>query len=97
MLSAEFIQLVSSKICYKKNYVQPFSREKIAEVRQQLWDDGDFEFKSHLKLEVHRQFRRGDATNCMVIVEGIDVVPRAGKLSWVFQRLLSIGRGMRCG
>jgi hypothetical protein len=80
MLSAKSIQLVSSKICCKRNCVQPFPREKIATIQQQLWGDGDFKFKSHLKLEVHHQFHGGDGENRMVTIEGIDVCPKGWQI-----------------
>jgi hypothetical protein len=56
LLSMEDINLVSSHICYKLNCVQPFPREKILVVRNQMWKDNDVRLRMHVKLDVHRQF-----------------------------------------
>jgi hypothetical protein len=56
LLSMEDINLVSSHICCKLNYVQPFPRDKILAVRNQMWRDSDVRLRTHVKLDVHRQF-----------------------------------------
>jgi hypothetical protein len=55
LLSQESINLVSSKVCCKRNCVQPFSRLKIRQLRECMYRQTGFEFKNHLKLDVHRQ------------------------------------------
>jgi hypothetical protein len=53
LLLMEDINLVSSHICYKLNCVQPFPREKILAVRNQMWRDSNVRLKMHIKLDVH--------------------------------------------
>ena len=53
LLSQESINLVLSKICCKRNCVQPFSRLEIRQLRKHMYYQTEFEFKIHLKLDVH--------------------------------------------
>ena len=56
--SEESINLVSSKVCCMKNCVQPFPREKIKSFREQMYNQSTFEFRAHMKTEVHRAVHR---------------------------------------
>jgi hypothetical protein len=73
LLLEESINLVSSKVCYKRNCVQPFSRLKIQLLREQMYCQTEFDFKNHLKLDVHRQIH-ANAEGCRVVtLEGEEV------------------------
>jgi hypothetical protein len=63
LLSMEDINLVSSHMCCKLNCVQPFPREKILTVRNQMWRDSDVRLRTHVKLDVHRQFHNDNNGN----------------------------------
>jgi hypothetical protein len=56
LLLTEDINLVSSHICCKLNCMQPFPREKILVVQNQMWRDSDIRLRTHMKLDVHMQF-----------------------------------------
>jgi hypothetical protein len=77
LLSMEDINLVSIHICYKLNCVQPFPREKIFVVQNQLWRDSDVRLRTHVKLDVHRQFHNDGNGNRVVTLEGINVCSTA--------------------
>jgi hypothetical protein len=63
LLSMEDINLVSSKICCKLNYMEPYPRNKILALQNQMWKDSDMKFRKYIKLEVHRQFHNNTSTN----------------------------------
>jgi hypothetical protein len=48
LLSMEDINLVSSHMCCKLNCVQPFPREKILAVQNQMWRDSDIRLRTHV-------------------------------------------------
>lgn len=79
-LSQHSILSVASKVCCTLNCVQPFPREKILALRQQIWRDTHFKLKSLVKLDVHRCFHYDKFGKKMVTLEGIDVCPKA----WMF-------------
>jgi hypothetical protein len=73
LLSHESINLVSSKVCCKRNCMQRFSRLKIWQLRECMYRQMGFEFKNYLKLDVHRQIHV-NAEGCRVVtLEGEDV------------------------
>ena len=73
LLSPESVNLVSSEVCCKKNCVQPFPREKIRMLRERMYLLTGYEFKNHLKLEVHRQIHGGADGKKVVTLDGIGV------------------------
>ena len=77
LLSEESINLVSSKVCCLKNYVQPFPREKIKLFREQMYNRSTFKFRAHMKTDVHRSVHRDARGRKMVTVEGINMCMRA--------------------
>nr|PNR31019.1 hypothetical protein PHYPA_027335 [Physcomitrium patens] len=77
LLSEESINLVSSKVCCMRNYVQPFPREKIKSFRERMYNGSTFQFRAHMKLDVHRAVHRDASGRKMVTVEGITVCLRA--------------------
>nr|PNR45284.1 hypothetical protein PHYPA_015055 [Physcomitrium patens] len=77
LLSEESINLVSSKVCCMRNCVQPFPREKIKSFREQMYNGSTFQFRAHMKLDVHRAVHRDASGRKMVTVEGINVCLRA--------------------
>jgi hypothetical protein len=80
LLSIEDINLVSSHICCKLNCMQSFQREKILAVRNQMWRDSDVRLRTHLKLDVHRQFHNDSNGIRVVMLEGINVCSTAWQL-----------------
>jgi hypothetical protein len=80
LLSTEDINLVSSHICCKLNCVQPFPKEKILAVRNQMWRDNDVRLRTHVKLDVHRKFHNNCNGNRVVTLEGINVCSTAWQL-----------------
>ena len=58
LLSEEFINLVSSRVCCLKNCVQPFPREKIKSFRERMYNQSIFKFRAHMKTKVHRAIHR---------------------------------------
>jgi hypothetical protein len=80
LLSTEDINLVSSHICCKLNYVQPFPREKILAVRNQMWRDSDVRLRTHVKLDIHKQFHNDGNGNRVVTLEGINVCSTSWQL-----------------
>nr|PNR49411.1 hypothetical protein PHYPA_011307 [Physcomitrium patens] len=77
LLSEESINLVSSKVCCMRNCVQPFPREKIKSFRERMYNGSTFQFRAHMKLDVHRAVHRDASGRKMVTVEGIIVCLRA--------------------
>ena len=77
LLSEESINLVSSRVCCLKNYVQPFPREKIKSFRERMYNQSTFKFRAHMKIEVHRAVHKDGRGRRMVMVEGISVCMRA--------------------
>jgi hypothetical protein len=80
LLWTEDINLVSSHICCKLNCVQPFPREKILAVRNQMWRDSDVRLRTHVKLDVHKQFHNDSNGNRVVTLEGINMCSTAWQL-----------------
>jgi hypothetical protein len=73
LLSQESINLVSSKVCCKRNCMQPFPRLKIWQLRERMYRQTEFEFKNHLKLDIRWQIHV-NAEGCQVVtLEGEDV------------------------
>jgi hypothetical protein len=80
LLSMEDKYLVSSHMCCKSNCVQPFPREKILAIRNQMWRDSDVRLRRHVKLDVHRQLHNDNNGNRVVMLEGINVCSTAWQL-----------------
>lgn len=73
LLSQESINSVSSKVCCTRNCVQPFPREKIRCFRERMYSGTSYQFRFHMKLDIHRQVHRNADGKRVVTVEGIDV------------------------
>jgi hypothetical protein len=80
LLLTEDINLVSSHISCKLNCVQPFPREKIVAVRNQMWRDSDVRLRTHVKLDIHRQFHNDGNGNRVITLEDINVYSIAWQL-----------------
>jgi hypothetical protein len=80
LLSMEDINLVSSHMCCKSNCVQPFPRDKILAIRNQMWWDSDVRLRRHVKLDVHRQLHNDNNGNRVVTLEGINMCSTAWQL-----------------
>ena len=77
LLSEESINLVSSRVCCLKNYVQPFPREKIKSFRKRMYNQSTFKFRAHMKTEVHMSVNRDVRGRRIVTMEGNSVCMRA--------------------
>ena len=73
LLTHKSINVVSSKVCRSKNCVQPFPRKKIQAFRERMYRETSFQFRFHIKLDVHRQIHRDANGKRVAIIEGIDV------------------------
>jgi hypothetical protein len=73
LLSQESINLVSNKVCCKQNCVQPFPRLKIRQLRKHMYRQTEYEFKNHLKLDIHWQIHVNAEGHRVVTLEGEDV------------------------
>ena len=71
------INLVASKDCYSRNCAQTFPREKIKLLRERIYVGTTFQFRSHLKLDVHRQSWTDSDGRKIVTLEGVDVCHEA--------------------
>jgi hypothetical protein len=80
LLSTEDINLVSSHICCKLNCMQHFPRKKILAVWNQMWRDNDVRLRTHVKLDVHKQFHNDGNGNRVVTLKGINVCSTAWQL-----------------
>ena len=73
LLSQESTNLVSSQVCCKRNCMQPFSRTKIRLLWKRMYLQINFEFKNHLKLDVHKEIHANIEGRRVVTLEGEDV------------------------
>ena len=80
LLTTADINSVSSQICCKKNCVQPFPRQKIEVLRQRMYSSTQFQFRQHLKLDVHRQIHDDGDGNSVVTLEGMDICLTAWRI-----------------
>ena len=77
LLTQDSINSVSSKVCCSKNCVQPFPRDKIRAFRERMYQGTSFQFRFHMKMDIHRQIHRDSQNRRVVTIEGIDVCVRA--------------------
>lgn len=73
LLTQESINAVSSKLCCSKNCTQPFPREKIRAFRERMYSETSYQFRFHMKLDVHRQIHRNAEGRRVATVDGVDV------------------------
>ena len=73
LLTQESINAVASKVCCVNDCVQPFSRERIRAFRDHMYQNTSFEFRNHMKLDVHCQVHFNLEGKRVVTIEGIDV------------------------
>ena len=71
------INLVASKECCLKHCVQTFPREKIKLLREWMYVGTMFQFRLHLKLDVHCQSQIDSDGQKIVTLEGVDVCHEA--------------------
>ena len=73
VLQQQQINLVASKDCCSRRCAQTFPREKIKLLRERMYVGTTFQFRCHLKLDVHRQSRT-DHDGCKVVtLEGVEI------------------------
>ena len=77
LLSTKSIRNVSSKSCCSKNYLQPFPRGKIEALRSEMYVEGGVYHRKHRQLDVHNQIHRDADGKEMIMLEGMEVCPKA--------------------
>lgn len=80
LLTLESILAVSSKVCCKKNCVQLFHRDKVQVYRERMYRETSFQFRFHMKVDIHRQIHHDSRGKKVVTIEGEDVCLR----TWMF-------------
>ena len=77
LMTPQSINAVASNTCCTQSCVQHYPRAKITVLRSHMYDKTMVQFRNHIKLDVHRQFRRDAMGRNVVTLEGIDVCPFA--------------------
>ena len=80
VLQQQQINLVVSKDCCSRRCAQTFPREKIKLLCERMYIGTTFQFRCHLKLDVHRQSRTNHDGRKAVTLEGVDVCHQAWRL-----------------
>ena len=80
VLQQQQINLVASKDCCSRRCAQTFPRDKIKLLRERMYVGTTFQFRCHLKLDVHRQTRTDHDGRKVVTLEGVDVCHQAWRL-----------------
>ena len=73
VLQQQQINLVASKDYCSRRCAQTFPREKIKLFRERMYVGTTFQFRRHLKLDVHPQSRTDHDGRKVVTLEGVDV------------------------
>lgn len=73
LLSKQSMNSISSQVHYKRNCIQPFSKEKIRILRECMYYKIDYKFKNHFKLNVHKKIYLDYDGKRVVTLEGLDV------------------------
>ena len=68
---------MSTKDCCSQNCEQIFPRDKIKSLRERMYVGTSFQFRCHIKLDVHRQSRTLGDGQKVVTLEGLDVCHNA--------------------
>ena len=77
LMTPQSINAVASNTCCRHHCVQLYPRDKIAVVKSRMYNKTTELFKSHMKLDVHRQFHKDILGRNVVTLEGVDVCPYA--------------------
>ena len=73
LLRHQDINFVATRDCCSHRCAQTFPREKIRTLRERLYVGTSFQFRCHMKLDVHRQTRTEHDGRKVVTLEGLDV------------------------
>ena len=77
LLRQQNINFVSTKDCCSQHCAQIFPRDKIKSLREGMYIGTSFQFRCHMKLDVHRQSRTLGDGRKVVTLEGLDVCHNA--------------------
>jgi hypothetical protein len=77
LMTSQSINAVASNTCCRHHCVQLYPRDKIAVLRSRMYNKTTVLFRSHMKLDVHRQFHKDILGRNVVTLEGVDVCPYA--------------------
>ena len=80
VLQQQQINLVASKDYCSRRCTQTFPREKIKLLRERMYIGTTFQFRCHLKLDIHCQSRTDHDGRKVVTLEGVDVCHQAWRL-----------------
>ena len=78
LMTPQSINAVASNTCCRHHCVQLYPRDKIAVLRSRMYNTTTVLFRSHMKLDVHRQFHKDILGRNVVTLEGVDVVRTHG-------------------
>ena len=73
LLRQQNINFVSTRDCCLQHCAQIFPRDKIKTLRERMYVGTSFQFRCHMKLDVHRQSRTLGDGRKVVTLEGLDV------------------------
>ena len=73
LLVHQDINFVATKDCCLHRCTQTFPREKIRTLREWIYIGTSFQFRCHMKLDVHQQSRTESDGRKVVTLEGLDV------------------------
>ena len=73
LLQQQNINFVSTKDCCSQHCAQIFPRDKIKSLRERMYIGTSFQFRCHMKLDVHQQSRTLGNGRKVVTLEGLDV------------------------
>ena len=76
LLSVDSIANVSIKSCCSRNYLKPFSHDKIDALKSEMHVEGSVYYRKHRQLDVHKQIH-WDANGKEIMLEDMEVCPKA--------------------
>ena len=77
LLRHQDINFVATRDCCSHHCVQTFPRDKIRTLREWMYVGTSFQFRCHMKFDVHRQSRIESDGRKVVTLEGLDVCHNA--------------------
>ena len=77
LLRQQNINFVSTRDCYSQHCAQTFPQDKIRSLREQMYVGTSFQFRCHMKLDIHRQSRTLGDGRKVVTLEDLDVCHNA--------------------
>ena len=77
LLTAESIRNVSTMSCCSKNCLQRFPRNRFEALRFEMHVEGSVYHQKHRQLDVHKQIHSDADGRDMIMLEGMEVCPKA--------------------